>query len=189
MKTIRKALSLIPLLLLWLMFSVFLWGFVFNIITDAPPEQKITLCVDAEVPGAVELAARLEDELGDGVRMVKVRPFSYAMFDSRTLTGSDLFIVPLSHVESYLDWFTEAPLEFRSEGGLLESGGVPYGVLAYDAGSGKGIADDCIRYALPGQETENYYLCFGKESLHLSENENAADGAAADAARLLLAMR
>ena len=43
MKTIWQVMKLIPLLILWLMFSIFLWGFVFNLITDAPREQKITL--------------------------------------------------------------------------------------------------------------------------------------------------
>ena len=60
MKTIRKALSLIPPMVLWLMLSIFLWGFVFNLLTDAPNAEKITLCVDAETPGDTQLAVQLE---------------------------------------------------------------------------------------------------------------------------------
>ncbi len=111
MKTFRKIISLVPLLILWLMLSIFLWGFVFNLITDAPRSEKLTLCVDAETPEAVELAVQLEEKLAGKVRMVKVRPFDYAMFDSGTLTGADLFIVPASHVEIYQEWFCPLPEE------------------------------------------------------------------------------
>ena len=115
MRYIKKAFTLIPLLILWLMFSIFLWGFVFNLITDAPPREKITLCVDAETPGATELAVLLEEKLNGQVRMVKVRSFDYAMFDSGALTGADLFIVPASHAEIYQEWFLPMPEELRGQ--------------------------------------------------------------------------
>ena len=186
MKTIWKAIKLIPLLILWLLLSIFLWGFVFNLITDAPPAQKITLCVDAETPGATQLAVLLEEKLAGSVRMVKVRPFSYAMFDSGTLTGADLFIVPASNVETYMDWFAPAPKDLLSENGMLAIDGIPYGIPAYDAAAGTGIAADCIQYVAQDQEAEDYYLFFGKQSVHLSVNENAVDNAAAATAQYLL---
>ncbi len=186
MKTIWKVMKLIPLLILWLMFSIFLWGFVFNLITDAPPAEKITLCVDAETPGAVQLAVQLEENLNGNVRMVKVLPFTYAMFDSGTLANADLFIVPVSHAETYRDWFAPVPEDMRDQSVLLEMDGVPFGVLAYNAFTGAGIAKDRIRYVFPNGQPEDFYLFFGKRSVHLSENENAVDDAAADAARRLL---
>ena len=186
MKTFRKVISLIPLLVLWLMFSIILWGFVFNLITDVPPQQKIALYADAETPGATRLAVMLEEELHGKVRMVKVRPFDYAMFDTGALTAADLYIVPASHAETYLEWFAPVPLDLRGESGLLTFDGVPYGIPAYDADTGKGIAADCIRYVSTEGEKEDYYLFFGKGSLHLPENENAVDGAAIEAARRLL---
>ena len=185
MKTIRKVITLIPLLILWLMFSIFLWGFVFNLITDAPREQKITLCVDAETPGAAQLAVILEEKLGDKVRMVKVRPFDYAMFDTGTLTKGDLFIVPASHAKTYLEWFSTLPEELRDQGLLLEIGGEAYGICAYNAAADSGIAKDCIQYVSPDREKEDFYLFFGKESVHLPGNENAVDGTALDAAQIL----
>lgn len=185
MKTVRKILSLIPLLVLWLMFSIFLWGFVFNLITDAPAAQKIALYVDAETPGATRLAVRLEEMLGGKARMVKVRPFTYAMFGSGALIGADLFIVPASHVETYLDWFAPVPENLRAQNGLLEIGGVPLGLPAYSAAADAGIARDCIDYAGPAGEREDYYLFFGKASVHLPGNENAADDYAVDAAGCL----
>ena len=185
MKTIWKVMKLIPLLILWLMFSIFLWGFVFNLITDAPPREKITLCVDAETPGATELAVLLEEKLNGQVRMVKVRPFEYAMFDSGTLTGADLFIVPASHVEIYQEWFCPLPEEWKEQDLILEIGGTVFGVRVYNAAEDKGVAKDCIRYAGPNGEKEDYYLFFGKNSIHVAENEGAADNTAVDAARYL----
>ena len=186
MKTFRRIVSLVPLLVLWLMFSIILWGFVFNLITDAPPAQKIALYADAETPGATQLAVILEEKLNGKVRMVKVRSFDYAMFDTGALTAADLYIVPASHAETYLEWFALVPQEMREESGLMTFAGVPYGILAYDADTGKGIAADCIRYAVQDGEREDYYLFFGKRSLHLPDSENAVDAAAVDAARCLL---
>lgn len=185
MKTIRKAFSLIPLMVLWAMLSILLWGFVFNLITDAPAARKLVLCVDAETPGATSLAVQLEEKLGEKVRMVKVRPFLYAMIDSSSLTGADLFIVPGSHVETYREWFAPLPADMRDQSVLLEIGGTPYGVRAYDASTGRGIAAGCIQYTPPGLEAEDYYLFFGSRSVHNPENENAVDSAALDAARSL----
>ena len=188
MKTVKKILFLVPLLVLWLMFSIFLWGFVFAQITDAPPEQKIVVCVDGETPGGTELAVQLEEKLAGKVRMVKVRPFSYAMLDSRSLTGADLYLVPASHVETYLAWFAPLPGEMRSENDTLVLDGTPFGILAYNAETGEGIATDCIRYVLPGEGAENYYLLFGKESVHLLQNEKAADNTAVEAALRLFGL-
>lgn len=185
MKTIRKAITLIPLLILWLMLSIFLWGFVFNLITDAPPAQKITLYVDAETPGATQLAVQLEETLGGKVRMVKVRPFDYAMFDSGALTGADLFIVPSSHAETYQDWFCPLPEELKDQDLILEIGGVALGTRVYNASADTGIAKDCIQYSRINGIKEDYYLFFGKNGIHMPGNENAVDSLAVDAARSL----
>ncbi len=188
MRTFRKVIALIPLLILWLMLSIFLWGFVFNLITDAPPAEKLTLCVDAETPEATRLAVLLEEMLGGKVRMVKVRPFDYAMFDSAALTGADLFIVPSSHVETYQEWFRPLPEEMKDQAHLLEIGGVVYGVRAYNAAADQGIAKNCIQYTGSNGVKEDYYLFFGNRSVHLKANENAVDNAAVDAALCLFGL-
>ena len=185
MKAFRKVIALIPLLILWLMFSIILWGFVFNLITDAPREQKITLCVDAETPGATQLAEILEEKLGDKVRMVKVRSFDYAMFDSGTLTGADLFIVPASHAETYMEWFSPLPEELRDQGLLLEIGGTVYGIRAYNAAADTGIAKDYIQYDSADGEKEDFYLFFGNKSVHFMENDNSIDNTAVDTVHIL----
>ncbi len=189
MKKIKRFAALIPALVLWLMFSVLLWGFVFTRITDTSPRCKLTLCVDAQVPGDTELALRLEENAGEGIRMVKVRPFSYAMFDGAELTGADLFIVPASHVETYRAWFRPLPEEFWNEKDLMILDGTPLGVQIFWAETGRGAAQDCISYRNEDGGAEDFYLLFGAESLHVAGNENAVDSEALSAARLLMDMR
>ena len=188
MKTFRKVITLIPLLILWLMLSIFLWGFVFNLLTDAPNAEKITLCVDAATPGDTQLAVQLEEMLGGKVRMVKVLPFTYAMLDSSTLTNADLFIVPISHAETYQDWFCPLPEEVKDQDLLWEISGTAYGIRAYTAADDAGVAKDCIQYTGPNGIKEDYYLFFGKNSVHIVENENAVDNTAVDAARSLFGL-
>ena len=40
-----------------------------------------------------ELDARLEEDLPEGIRMIRVHPFSYAAFDESALLQADLYIV------------------------------------------------------------------------------------------------
>ena len=180
MRTFKKILSLLPLLILWAMLSIFLWGFVFSHITDTDPAHKITLCVDGEVPRATDLAVLIEERLEGAVRMVKVRPFSYAMFDTNTLTHADLFLVPASHIEEYLDWFAPLPPEFAEREGKWTLDGMPYGFNAEQA------ASTYITYIVRDEE---YYLLFGKQSVHLNGNENAVDNLAVTAAEILLSIQ
>ena len=186
MRTCKKLLSLLPALLLWLMLCVFLWGFVFNRLTDTGRAQKLTLCVDTEVPGATELAVWLEEALAGAVRMVKVRPFSYAMFDSATLTQADLFLVPAADAETYRDWFRPLPQELWGAAEELRIDGEPWGLLAHDPARGPGASAAYIDYAKAEGGDAPFYLLFGRQSLHVAGNEGAVDNLAVTAARLLL---
>ena len=76
-------------------------------ITDTDAAHKITIYVDGQVRNEAQLAARLEKELPDPVRMVQIHPFSYAMFGSAALKAADLFIVPDSDRDQFADWFHE----------------------------------------------------------------------------------
>ena len=99
----------LPAALLWAMTAVMLTGFVFTRITDTDPAHKITVYALCEVKNGAELAERLERALGGAVRMVKVHPFTYAMFGSEALRTADLYIVPDSERDAYRDWFAPAP--------------------------------------------------------------------------------
>ena len=150
---------------LWAMMAVLLTGFVFNQITDTAPVNKIVLYADCEVQDAPALAERLEKELGGAVRMVKIHPFSYAMFDSAKLKQADLFIVPDSHAAEYGEWFAEEE-----------------GLAVYDPAAGTAVAPDVFLYSREGAPEEVFRLYRGKASVHLE------DGLARRAAELLLAM-
>ena len=150
---------------LWGMMAVLLTGFVFNQITDTTPANKIVLYADCEVRNAPELAEKLEKELGGAVRMVKIHPFTYAMFDSARLKQADLFIIPDSHRAEYGEWLSEEEA-----------------VTVFDPSSGTAAAPEVFLYAPEGAPAEVFRLYQGKDSVHLE------DGLGRRTAELFLAM-
>lgn len=177
MKKRRLFFDLVPAMILWLMLSIFLWSFVFNFLTDAPREEKLVIFIDAPVKEETHLAAALEEKMPEGIRMVQVRPFSYAMMGSDDIENADLYIISQSAAEEYAGWFPPLPDEMQ-QGEVLMMEGIPAGVKIYDAASQSGPAMEYIQYAVPGKEEEDYYLFAGKNSLHLDENDKAVDNAA-----------
>ena len=150
---------------LWAMLAVVFTGFVFNQITDAAPADKIVIYADCEVRNAPELAEKLEKALDGKIRMVKIHPFTYAMFDSVRLKHADLYIVPDSRKAEYQEWF------------LPEEG-----LTVYDPSTGQETASSYFMYARDGNLPEPYRLYPGSGSVHLE------DGLAREAAELLLSL-
>ena len=146
---------------IWAMLALVFTGFVFNQITDAPPKDRIVIYADCELRDAPALAETLEKALDGKIRMVKIHPFTYAMFDSARLKQADLYIVPDSHAAEYQEWFLPE-----------ESAAV------YDPAAGISVAPDVFLYT-----DEPYRLYAGGSSVHLE------DGLAREAAALLLAMK
>ena len=173
MKKLKQFWDLVPAMVLWLMLSVFLWGWIFTLLTDTKPENKLTPFADAAVTDATGLAVRLEEELKGGpIRMVKVHPFTYAMLSSEALQGSDVYLVRASHAEEYREWFAPLPEGFADGAPpdwLLVLEGTACGLRVYDAASGTGPAMAYISYRDPAQPEEDYYLCFGSASTHLDD--------------------
>ena len=189
MKKVKKFFSLLPMLIIWLMISVFLWGFVFTRITDTDPKHKVTLFIDCQVPGSVQLTVELEKNKKElGIRMVKVHPFTYAMLDSSVLRQADLYIVKSSDIDEYADWFAQLPEEMLVYSDLLSWDNIAWGIRIYNAETGEGAAVQYIDYTADGTVTEDYYLLFGKESVHVPGNTGAVDDASLDIARSLLSM-
>ena len=147
--------------MLWAVTAMIFTGFVFNRITDTTPENKIVLFADCEIQNAPDLAEKLEKELNGAVRMVKIHPFTYAMFDSSRLKQADLYLVPESHLEEYREWFS-------SENSLPAS----------DPATGVCAADAWFLY----DPSETYCLYTGKSSVHLE------DGLARQTAELILSL-
>ncbi len=150
---------------LWAMLAAVFTGFVFNQITDTVPADKIVIYADCEVLDAPELADRMEKLLEGKIRMVKIHPFSYAMFDSNRLKQADLYIVPDSHKEEYGQWFP--PEE---------------GIVLYDPASGRESAGKYFLFVPEGGTSEPYRVYPGNNSVHLE------DGFAREAAKLLLSI-
>ena len=181
----RKVISRqIPLLILWLMASFLLWNFVLNLLTDTGPAHKIAVYADMAVPDGTGLAVELEKEKADAIRMIRVRPFTYAMMGGEELAHADLLIVPESDFGRYPDWFAPVPEALREGRTLYPSdAGEALGIrIAESSPPGKDFG--WIRY----EGTEPLYLAFGAHSLHLEGREGAADNEAAACAERLLTL-
>ena len=163
MRILKNILSQLHSFTLWMLFSVIFWGWIFTLVTDVSPAEKVT--VYCHVPGIQDtaLAAALEEKLPEGLRMIKVHSFDYVMFDVESIGLGDVFIIPASERETWSELL--APVD-----------GVD-GMKVHDAATGKGVAEAYIHYT-----DEDYYLFLGSGSVHLE------DGKALDVARQLLAM-
>ena len=155
-----------PLFILWAVLIPIFTGFVFTRITDTDPAHKVTVYADTKLQNAALLASRLEEAVSAPVRMVKVHPFTYALFGSDALKQADLYIVPLSHVSEYRDWFAPLPKELASRAASEN----PDGIRVFDPASGTGAASSCILYTASGNQAESYLLFFGRNSVHLEDH-------------------
>ena len=176
MRILKNIWSQLHLYLLWLLASALIWGVVFSILTDAPPEKKVTVFIDAADCRDLALREELEKTMPEGLRMIEVHPFSYVMFNEKTLLDADLYIVPESSVEDYRESFLLFPDAVPAQD--LQEGGV----RVYDASSGESAAASYIRY----DPAENYYLFFGVNSPHAAALSGRGDDAALAVADRLL---
>lgn len=166
MKILKNIVSQLHTFLLWLVVSVIFWSWIFTLITDAPPAEKVT--VYCHVPGIQDtaLAAALEEHMPEGLRMIKVHSFEYVVFDVESIGLGDIFIIPASELGTYGENFVPV--------------GDEPGVKVYDAAAGTGAAMTYIRYE---EANEDFYLFLGAGSVHLE------DGKALEVARELLAIK
>ncbi len=155
-----------PPLVLWLFFTVIFGSFVFYRITDTDPSRKIMIFADGVTAGEDQLAARLEEQLGDPIRMVRIHPFSYMMFGGEELKTADLYILPDSHTAQYREWLVPGD----------------EGILLFDPSDGTAVAGDVFLYTENENAPEPYRLYLGARSPHLE------DGMAAQAAEALIRM-
>ena len=165
MKLLKNILSQLHSFALWLLFSVMFWGWIFTLVTDVSPAEKVT--VYCHVPGLQDtaLAAALEEHMPEGLRMIKVHSFDYVLLDTESLGQGDIFIIPASETGLFAE-------------DLAPVGG-EQGVRVYEASTGTGIAMTYIQYEAAG---EDFYLFLGARSVHLE------DGKAMEVAAQLLAM-
>lgn len=207
MRIVKTLLSNFHRYLLWLLISVFLWGWIFVYSTDTSPDKKVVLYYNAPGANDEQLSIELEKSLPEGIEMVKVFPFSHSAFDTEAPEEADVFIVSESDAVKISG--NLQPIERRSDDDLAVDG-VCLGWRVYTPETGEGSAASFIRYAgrkdipegaipLPSGETddkvsiefradENYYICFNKSSLHIGLLNGSADNAAFTIAESFLAL-
>ncbi len=175
MSKVKRVLSLMTRMILWLLLSAMIWNFVVNLLTDAPPRDKVTLYVsigDTALRDR-ELSYALEQGMPSTVRMVRCHPFSYLMI-GEDISRGDLLILPESEAADYLDRFRPLPEELRSHGSLFWADGKVYGVRVWDSAEMTGCAASYIDYASTGGD---WYLFCGRDSLHIPSEDGAGDSA------------
>ena len=159
MRVLKNIFSHLHVFVLWAVLSAMLWAWIFTLVTDTTADKKITVYCHVPRVESTELAVRLEENMPEGLKMIKVHSFDYVMFEIEPVNGGDIYIIPASETEEFA--------EDLSEGG----------VKVYDCETGTGIAAEYITYG-----NEDYYLFLGANSVHLQ------DGKALAVAEALLAM-
>ena len=171
MQVFRNIWSQLHRFVFWALLSTILWAWIFTLITDTVPEKKVTLYVQTEDCRSVELTLKLEENKPEGIKMIKVHPFSYAVFGDRELREADLYAVKGAEAEAMLSSFAPLDGDSLDTGGreLYIRDGVCYGVKL----SGPGEAGAAASY-MGYEPGESYYLFFNAESLHLGSSDGAA---------------
>lgn len=159
MRVLKNILSQLHSFVLWALASALIWAWIFTFVTDTSPDKKVTVYCYVPELRDTRLAAALEEDLPEGLRMIKVHSFEYVMMGVDAFKDGDIFIIPESAIEEY----GELLLEGRE------------GVKVYDAATGQGAAVEYIGY-----DDEDYYLFLGAGSVHIE------DGKALEVAREIL---
>ena len=160
MRILKNIFSHLHIFVLWAMLSAMLWAWIFTFVTDTTPDKKVTVYCHVPEIKSTELAIRLEENMPDGLKMIKVHSFDYVMFNIEAIDKGDIYIIPASETEQFAD-------DLAGDG-----------VKVYDCAEGTGIAKEFIGYG-----EEDYYLFLGAGSVHLE------DGKALEVAEELLKIK
>ena len=152
MRILKNIFSHLHIFLLWAVLSAMLWGWIFTLVTNTTPDKKVTVYCHVPEIKSTELAAALEENMPDGLKMIKVHSFDYVMFDIESINNGDIYIIPASEMEQFAEDL--APV------------GNENGVKVYDSETGTGIAMEYIGYG-----EEDYYLFLGAGSVHLEDGK------------------
>ncbi len=182
MRVLKNIFSQLHRWILWALLSAVFWGWIFGFVTNTDAAHKVVLYANVDEMQDKALALRLEEEKPEGIKMIKVHPFSYAVFGDRELLEADLYAVRETEAEAMLPGFAPLDGEGLDVGGreLYVRDGVAYGVKL----SGPGEAGAAAAY-MGYEPGESYYLFFNAGSPHLS----GGDGAALRVAEALLKLK
>lgn len=196
MRFLRNVLSQLHTFVLWLLFCALFWSWIFvNHLNDTDRAHKVTLYTDVYVVDARPLALRLEENMPEGLKMIKVSDVTF----SGTIASSsgDLYIIGRTKLEQLMEESQDSLLPIPAaadlalpEGlGVFEYDGKCYGIQVYDPVTETGVARRYIGYAQPETESdEPFYLCFDAHSIHMNGLEGAVDNAAWEVAMDLLSL-
>ncbi len=185
MRIIKKLFGNLHRYVVVLLLSVVIWAWIFSLVTDAAKAKKVLVYCGAPAMEERALGLALDAKKPEGIKFVKVSPFSDAIFSSGAPDDADIYILSESQVRLYSEELL--PLDEKRSEGDIAIGGVVYGILLRSAETGNGSAASFITYSLPGFEDENYYICFNKDSVHVNNGEGS-DGAAFEVAESLLSL-
>ena len=189
MRVLKNILSQLHTFILIALLSTIFWAWIFTFVTDTAPEKKVTVFFDVPAVAEKQLDIELEKDMPDGIKMIRVHTFDYAMFDDGSLQQGDIFIIRRSNMERYApDLAPLDPIFWNYDGNSYyyrSSEGVILGLMIYD-GSSASLVDsnsallgaDFVNFTFPDSEPEDYFLCFGAKSLHYDGNDGAVDTAA-----------
>ena len=153
-------------LVLWAMVSVLFCAWVFGYVNDTRPEKKLVVFVQAPALADRELTLRLEEQIPQGIRMIRAHHMDYSLFDDE-ITRADVYILPRSAVEKYTDTFADADPDLPCAPMRLADGAPAWPI--YDAAAGTGRCTEYITYAAPDGPTEDYFLVLSNQSTHLDD--------------------
>ena len=161
MRALKNILSHLHIFALWAVLSAILWGWIFTLVTDTSPHKKVTVYCHVPELQDKSLAIALEENMPEGLKMIKVHSFDYFMLNTQSIDKGDVYIIPASETEQFAEDLATAE-----------------GIRVYDSATGTGIATEYITYG-----DEDYYLFLGAASVHLD------DGKALAVAEALLAIQ
>ena len=189
MKTLKWLFSNLHRYVLWLLVSVFIWGWIFTLVTDTVRAKKVVVYSDAPGVDADALAETLERELPKGIRMVKVHAVDYALFDPTEVNDADLLILSEKEVGELFGSLSPITGMGFDDDACYKKDGIVYGILIYDAASGKGNAAEYFTFKpADGETPQSYYLCFNSASAHIGDLNGSKDDAAIVIAERILSL-
>lgn len=165
--------------------AIFAWSYAVVLFTQDKPEEVVTVWVLAYDIDSAALTEKLEDDMPDYLKHVRVD------FQDRTQSfantaylgagsSADIQILPESFIAEYGIAKQYLMLDTGYLSGILGDVGYyyaddnAYGIKIFDKDRG---GDGLIKYTEENTEKENYYVLINKKSLHMGKlNDSRSSG-------------
>ena len=174
---------------LWTLLVIFVWEIAFTIITQPKEKESVYLFLGVEDAKADEMYAHLEAAKPDYVRHLDITAYSTRitgfdyLFVTRGQLQTDIFVLPESYCDPFVMTSTFYPMDLNTVKELFGDDadcdkavydGKAYGVKIYDKVANVGRATTYLTYTYTdnnggNQAVGDYYLFFGKKSVHLGK--------------------